>query len=96
MSTTTATDTKSATHTTDAPIRAPSGVSVATAAVALGVSPSSIYRLVRDGALPHTRVRSGITIPAAALEAYRAAHTSTAWAPVGKLSRRGRRAGKGT
>lgn len=66
--------------------RAPSLWSVAEAAARLTVDRKTVYRLVRAGALPHTRVGSLIRIRPADVAAYLT--TSRTWTPSGRGPRR--------
>jgi excisionase family DNA binding protein len=62
-------------------------LSCAEVATRIGLSRETVYQLVRQGVLPHTRAGHNIRIREADLGAYLAAARSRAWAPV---DRRGR------
>lgn len=71
---------------------APNLVPLTTAQVAerLGVCRLTVYRMIRSGVLPHTRVGSSIRIRARDVDAYLEAHTSRTWK---RVDGRGRRPG---
>ena len=54
-------------------------LSVEDAAAYLSVSKPTIYRLVRSGAVPHTRVGKMLRLRVADLEAYLTDRTTTIW-----------------
>ena len=62
-------------------------LSVADTARLLGVSKPTVYRLARAGHIPHTRVASLVRFRRAAIEAYLAARTTTAWLPGERTNR---------
>ncbi len=50
----------------------------------LGCHRVTVYRMVKRGALAHTRVETELRIPAAAYDAYVEARTSTTWQPAAR------------
>jgi len=54
----------------------------------LSVSPDTMRRIVRSGAIPHARVGNSIRLQRKDVDEYLAARTSTEWQPVDGRGRR--------
>jgi excisionase family DNA binding protein len=67
----------------------PAAISIAGAGTYLGVSPDTVRRLVRAGAIPHARIGSSIRIRRADLDEYLDSQTSREWRRVDGRGRRG-------
>jgi excisionase family DNA binding protein len=66
----------------------PAAMSVVDAGKYLGVSPDTVRRLIRSGAVPHARIGNSIRIRSADLDAYLEAQTTRDWRPVDGRGRR--------